>query len=558
MSRTTRAPPPVDGGLPSLGLLSLKETRVDELERHVAKVWNSIEDGLISLEKDPVAAKASMTVHKLELTGEEGGSDRIDYEDVSTQARVYTGEKKKDKSLELWDAKYPDGEARRRPDENEDRHKVPFKWENVYEAMRTRKANGPWRLFYRDHGTKEEYMAREESAWTGWSPFSPVAHIFSLDSRDDFRDVFYETAHYLADPNSDENAKNVLALYPGLKYAFSAGCPRAVSAADLVEDPYTDYVNGTTSFESHVVETTCRPLFDWISNHSRIGRIAAQKNKTQQGVSTEFKENLLQFLEAKAELPGAEASLGDVADSAQVDERNDKIKATKKKIDDAQRSLLHAFDNFKDIPNSRNPCPMPPGCLRHEHLRPGGTVDAIARNGLTQNVYVGVRLNDWRGLLERPPNRKGFYSTKSQRLAWGVFLGISTTSSKLDPNVRARSRDSDTRTVATAVMEADKRARQARTEGTQEGAAAKRKKEDTLKDLVGHLEDNAYHNDASREITDEAIERWMEANREKTGDDHLVYMALVGTATEEEAKEYVRQYLKALPGQEDATTTLPS
>lgn len=478
MSGRARAPPPpAAGGLPSLGLLSLKEA--------------------------PVAAKASVPVYELTLDGEEEEWDSIDNEDVSAQPRLYKGEKGGEPvpegGIPLWDEQYPDEVAREAPAKGQNPHKVPFIWTNVYNAMRVRVANKAWRLFYGDKGPVEVQDASgtttltpwgkeledgfhtDENPWRGWSEFSPHYNKLapgtaagadssgdaSISRSKNAADVWYKDAHYLAGASiAASAASEVVKLDFKLGSAFRGAYP----------------CHGVDS----LVDVTCQPFFDWITKHALLGPVAKfalkeefatdalddpeNVKKGKKKIVESLRDNLKKSLKAKAELARLTAS---------EDRDVDAIKKEKDKITEAEDQLLDAFDDFRDISGSSNPCPMPPGCLRHQHLRPGGYVYAIASNSLTADAYIGVRYEDWGPALRKTyaeGEMKRFYSCKTTSKAWAVFLGISATGSTLDANVRTRNKEGTERRRRAEAVQAANAA--AKVEADADKAEKKRKKEE--------------------------------------------------------------------------------
>tara|TARA_Y100000389_G_scaffold204251_1_gene255872 strand:- start:2700 stop:4253 length:1554 start_codon:yes stop_codon:yes gene_type:complete len=517
MSKTTRAPPPVDGGLPSLGLLSLKETRVKELEQQVAKLWNSIEDGLISMEKDPVAAKASVLVDELEFEGEEDEWGSIDAEDVSS-GRLYKGDGRERENIELWEEKY----------EKTDAEQVPFIWKNICDILQKKASNRPWRAFYGDKEYTPEFLEAASQdpkhAWKGWSEFSPAYNKLSPNAAD----VYYTKAHYLADPNLNQELTELIKSDGNLSKAFVGGYPNADADA--------------------MVDTHCEPLFQWILDCAIRGDVAEHDKKTKNNIVETFKTQLRKLLKAKEALATLQKDNVDI----------EAIQAEKTKISEAVNELTDVFDDFKGTPNVKA-CPLPPGCLLHEHLRSGGTVKAVKGNTFAEKKYVGVRYNDWGKLITNPPGqgeRHGFYATGAPIPAWFVFLGHSTTGSQLANRRKIRnSRGTDRYEKAQTIKKQRADAKPPKKRGR--GAAGGDDEVD-----LNELQRDAEANDAAREITDGAVEEWMQENRGVNGEFHSEYMALVGTADNEAAKkEAVREFLRELrelQRQEETLTPLSS
>jgi hypothetical protein len=417
MSGGARAPPPAAaGGLPSLGLLSLKEAPV-------AAKASVYELGLQGdeLKEAPVAAKASAPVYELELEGEEDGWDSIDVEDVST-GRLYRGDGREAEKIELWEEKYEDTPAK----------EVPFIWKNICDIFEKKVSNRAWLAVYGKKGYTPEELATASldsgHKWKGWSMFSPAYEKLAPGEKrleDDSAnpelrkanaaDVYYTKAHYMVDADADPNLQALIASDRNLRKAFLGGYPEGDADA--------------------MVDTHCTPLFQWILDYAILGDVAEHDEKTKEQIVETFKTELRKLLKAKAALAILNQGGGGKAD----------IEAEEKKIEAAVDELTDVYDDFKARGGKENPCPLPHGCLVHEHLRFGGTVFAVKGKTFAEKKYVGVRYDDWGTSKAAAPPGSGemyrFYATGSPIQAWFVFLGVSASASTLETGHRLKNKE---------------------------------------------------------------------------------------------------------------------
>ena len=215
MSGRARAPPPpAEGGLPSLGLLSLKEA--------------------------PVAAKAS--VYELELEGEGDGWISIDEEEVVGRSKTFEFEN--GNSDDLWSETY---EETKDEDGKVERKLTAYawNWDVVHRALCSKMFNQPWLHFYQRRSN--DGLSEDGSKWLGWSNFS----FFDDSARRGRGDLYYYPAHFMADEDDE-----------GVKKARDA-------MRDIINDPWKkgDYDPFKRGFPGHSIDDlvkACKPLFDHI------------------------------------------------------------------------------------------------------------------------------------------------------------------------------------------------------------------------------------------------------------------------------------------------------
>ena len=425
MSARAPAPaPPEAGGLPSLGLLSLKE--------------------------EPVAAKA--LAQPLALEGEDDGWVSVEEEDIGVKKAEFTTDARK--KVKLWEGPMmyrevqemkknaatgvmeATGKMKEVPDKEQNAVVLKWNWGGVHEALQDDKFNGPWRTFY---GSSETAVAAADQTnqWAGWSKFSMIEGV-----NDKPFNKYHATAHYMAeqdDPDMDASEralvsakiKDVKKVMDVFRLYVKGKKPPEVEVEIARSSPFRDGYPGDTKEE---LVDACQTLTAWMQTRDcSLSEDAMAEGFDKDKLVETFNKRLRDFLDASEKAEGADAASLLRVDTSQKREELERV-----------NDLFSASGGQKSWETLMV---LPPGCMVHKRLR-SKEIKEIAGTSTTlgENVYVGARYDYWKAQM-RPgaqrPKRYEFYMADTPTKAWFVFLGVILSPSAMDPNTRSKRKGRD-------------------------------------------------------------------------------------------------------------------